>query len=339
MDFEKAKRRQTLKVILAESIMVMSVVALVAVLVSIVSGYWINADFEVERSGLLQVSSVPTGAIITVDDSTWFQRTNTSKMVASTEHTVTVSKDGYDTWTKDIKVAEGLLYRLHYPRLFLKERVKEVVWPTLNPTKTVVSPKHDVMLVYQADGWSKINLNADTPELKPLTSLEATNLMKDWENLVKETEEYDENGNILLKFYEDQYVVIIKQDLITVRRKDTNEIVMSEKLPFVPAKTKIGHAGEFVVISEGNNIATLVMETAKVVNWSVESENFGWLDNDMIYVTGDDGALTVYDYDGLNRREIAAGVSSKWPVMITADKWLYYFNENNALMREWLIPR
>ena len=57
MDREKTKRRQSLKVIISESIMVLAVIITVAVLAFVVSGYWVNSDFEVERQGMLQISS------------------------------------------------------------------------------------------------------------------------------------------------------------------------------------------------------------------------------------------------------------------------------------------
>ena len=337
MDFEKIKRRQTIRLVVTESLMVLSVVALVVVLVLVVSGYWINANFEVERSGLLQVSSVPTGAVVTVDDGVWFQRTNTSKMISSGKHTLTVSKDGYDTWTKDVEVPEGLLYRLHYPRLFLLERTAEEVLPMTELIKVTVSPKRDSLLVYQASGWSRINLNSDTPVAKVVTSAEATGLLQDWEKITAEAENYDEDGNIILRFYEDQYVVKLEQDTINVIKKDSEEKVLSERLPFVPKVVKVGHRGEFIVMNDGVRMVTLDMETMSLVEWAVESENFGWMDNDLMYVVDAAGELIVYDYDGLNRRELASGVSSKWPIVITNDKWMYYFNDN-GLVREWLIP-
>ena len=72
------------------------------------------------------------------------------------------------------------------------------------------------------------------------------------------------------------------------------------------------------------------------MEWTIEND-FDWIDNDMLY-TVSDGELIVYDYDGFNRRVIAEGVSSRFPVVITSDKWLYYA-KNSKLMREWLIPR
>ena len=109
MNLDKKKKLRSLKVIISEAIMVLAVIATVAVLAFIVSGYWINSDFKVERQGMLQISSVPTGANVNIDgeESSWLQRTNTSKVLPSGEHTVTLTKDGYDSWSKTINVKES----------------------------------------------------------------------------------------------------------------------------------------------------------------------------------------------------------------------------------------
>lgn len=161
MDFEKNRRRQNLKVIISEAFMVLAVIATVSVLAFIVSGYWLNSDFEVKRQGLLQVSSIPTGADIDIDgDSSWLQKTNTSKVLTSGEHTITLTKEGYDSWTKTISIKEGLLYRLHYPRLFLKERTTEKVLTTTGTTYATTSPDHSsIILINGTTEWSYINLN------------------------------------------------------------------------------------------------------------------------------------------------------------------------------------
>ena len=99
-----------------------------------------------------------------------------------------------------------------------------------------------------------------------------------------------------------------------------------------------GHHGEFILLSNENHLATLDMESSMVREWEVESNHFGWLDNDMLYSVRE-SCLIVYDYDGLNRRELVSNnVSSHFPVAITDDKWLYYVSDGN-LVREWLIER
>lgn len=151
--------------------MVLAVITTVTVLALIVSGYWINSDFEVERQGMLQIYSSPTGANVNIDGeaSSWLQRTNTSKVLSSGEHTVTLSKDGYDTWSKTINIKEGLLYRLHYPRLFLTERTSEKTLNTTGATHAIIASDHDsLVLTNNTTSWSYLKLNADKLEPKSL---------------------------------------------------------------------------------------------------------------------------------------------------------------------------
>lgn len=175
MDFEKDQRRQNLKVIVSEAFMVVAVILTVIVLAFIVSGYWLNSDFEVKRQGLLQISSIPTGADINIDgDSSWLQKTNTSKVLSSGEHTVTLSKEGYDTWTKTVTIKEGLLYRVHYPRLFLSDRVSEKALAMTGATYATVSPDHSfIILTNETTEWSYINLNEEhiTPKKLDISTI------------------------------------------------------------------------------------------------------------------------------------------------------------------------
>lgn len=170
MDPEKARRRQSLKVLLSEAVMVLTVIITVVILAFVVSGYWVNSDFKVERQGMLQISSTPTGASVSIDgDSSWFQRTNTSKVLASGEHAVSLTKEGYDSWEKTIDISEGLLYRISYPRLFLKDRTAEKVLSVPDATIATVSPNRNLaLLINGTTEWSLVNLDSDKPEAKPV---------------------------------------------------------------------------------------------------------------------------------------------------------------------------
>ena len=170
MDLEQRARRQSRRVLISEILMVVTVAITVLILGFVVSGYWVNADFEVERLGLLQVSSFPTGADVLIDGKTsWLQRTNLSKVLPVGQHTLVLSKEGYDTWEKTIEVKEGLLYRLGYPRLFLTERESEKVWTLPEDYRLVtISPDHKTMLVV-TNGSSWLTVNLEDEELKPKT--------------------------------------------------------------------------------------------------------------------------------------------------------------------------
>lgn len=461
MDLEKRARRQSLRVIVSEAVMVIAVAAMVIVLALIVSGYWLNADFEVERQGMLQIYSIPTGANVEVDgDAPWFQRTNTSKILASGEHTVTLTKDGYDSWSKTINISEGLLYRLHYPHLFLLEREKEKVYDAAATTSAIASPNRKLLLlINNTTTWTLLNLDNDKPKATTidiskifssvsLTADAASGLFTgnivsaDWDqanehilfeinndtgsewvildvknptNSVNITREFAadfshikifdnsannllalRNGNLhkinvpsrqisavlvenvqdydfyeselifsssnyvssfklgdnttttlkiikyptrvfLSKFYETNYIFTIEDNVLSVYQKDGFEEVLTATLDFIPDKIKIGYDGEFVVMNSGTNFTTLDMESMTIRNWSTDSSYFGWINNYMIYSVSD-GKLSVYDFDGLNHRELANNVSNHFPVSITSDKWLYYFSDDE-LMREWLIAR
>lgn len=168
MDLEKEKRRQSLRVIISETFMVIAVVVTVLVLAFIVSGYWLGKDFKVERQGLLQISSIPTGAYVSIDNSepSWFQRTNTSKMLSAGKHNVVLTKEDYDTWSKTVDIVEGLLYRVHYPRLFLLEREKESLLKTDAGIATA-SPDHkSLLLIDETTLWTFIDLDSETLEPK-----------------------------------------------------------------------------------------------------------------------------------------------------------------------------
>ncbi len=469
MDSEKQKRRQSLRIIVSEVIMVLAVIVTVTVLAFIVSGYWINSDFEVQRQGMLQISSTPTGAEVAIDgDSSWLQRTNTSKVLPSGEHTITVSRDGYDSWTKTIDIKEGLLYRIHYPRLFLQERDREKILSTTGSVKAVVSSNHNSMLITNnTNKWTYLNLNSEKLEKQTLdiskyfsnvtlTSDSSSGIFKgeileaDWDydashvliktkqdskvewvlidvrhidksiNLTKEFDaDFSEvkildnssstllgirNGNLhkidipgrlisavlvenviyfdhynnevvftaqkssgedsakkyyigylkvgdskiteletiespcmvlISKFYDQKYISVVDSNQIITHLKDDYDEIKKHDLPFSPTRAKVGHDGEYIFMNSGNHIAVLDMEADLVKEWNTENENFGWIDNDMLYVVNE-GELIVYDFDGYNRRVIAKNVSSHFPVSITDNKWLYYFSDDQ-LIREWLI--
>lgn len=444
MDFGQDKQ-QFIKVIVAEILMVLAVVATVLVLVMIVSGYSINEKLELGRSGLLQVMSWPTGAEVEVDSTKWFFKTNASKILPSGEHEVVLTREGYDSWKKKITISDGLLYRLHYPRLFLKKREKEKVYEMVTLTVASVSPKREALLFFDGAGawqladltkekivpkpvempqgeplditwsrdgnrvlmklrqdeaikWVLVDLNNPKNTLQltedfmaeidkieimddtasSLLVLEKGNLRKIdvagrvmTKPLMKQVEDFDyfEDGVAMVandekgryvgyfdlaneetkriqtamgrvklalnQFYEDKYLVIVDETNVTLLKQAEKTAVLGSTLSFVPEKMRTGRG--FVVMSAGNKMATLDMELMKMTEWEVTENNFGWLDSNIIYAV-QDGKLAVYDFDGLNHRQLAENVSARFPVMITDNKWLYYWSDG-ALMREWLISR
>lgn len=454
MDPDLRDRRQSLRVIASEVIMVITVIITVVILALLVSGYWLNSNFEVERQGMLQIHSTPTGANISVDgDSPWFQRTNTSKVLPSGAHEVVLTKDGYDSWSKTVVVSEGLLYRVDYPRLFLLEREKSVFYDTAAVTFATISPdRNSILIVNNTTNWELLKLNSDEPNATPLDISKLTaftgatkeklftseiisanwdsncehilfelrdatgatewvlldvknpaksiNITREFAINFSELRIFDNSANNLIgvsdgtlrkidvngrqisapiatgvehydffesdiiystadavyltklnrtdpptlvanvgsarpylsRFYDDKYITLITENSFSLLKKEDFSEVISSALSFSPTNIKIGQGGSFIFMQQDLDVTVLDMETLSVVNWTLDSPTYGWLDGNMVY-TVSEGTLIVYDYDGLNRRELSHDVSSHFPVSITDNKWLYYFSDG-AILRE-----
>ena len=448
LDLEKAEKRQALKLFITESLMVVFAIIMVVVLIMVVSGYWINENFEVSRSGMLQVSSIPSGASIKVDEDSWMQRTNASRVIPTGKHEITLSKDGYDSWSKTVDIKEGLLYRLHYPRLFPDKRKIETFpiavesvsiskkrdiallmnsttkWSLLNLddekmgkkeldlSNIIASSAHVLTIEWSEDEnrvllhcehdnkneWVLIDLNDLSRSLNitnefgvgfsdikiinnsasELLALRDNNLQKIDLNsrslsgvLVEKVHDfYYRNGSVVFvaekddgvfaqilklgkddrkdlvetsvsakvlssRFYDSDLLIILDgQNLTVYDQKDTEGTIFEGMVSFLPEKITMAKSGDFVTMSQGNVMATLDLESNTLSEWQIDDPKYGWFDDFMIYTVKDE-TLIVYDFDGLNRREIAKNVSNAFPVTITADKWIYYIS-GNGLVREWL---
>lgn len=126
MDYEEKKKKQFIRVLIAEAGMVISVLVIVVVATLAAMGFFIS-NSGIEQSGLMQIHSLPTGATVELDGHALFSKTNLSKTMSAGEHTLKLSRENYDTWEKTIRMYSGVLIRLHYPRLFLQNRETETV--------------------------------------------------------------------------------------------------------------------------------------------------------------------------------------------------------------------
>ena len=110
-----------LRVIATNIFMCVSVVAIVFILMMIAMGFTFTESGGLEQAGLAQLVSHPSGASVTIDGDSQFGHTEFSKMISSGTHQISVTKQDYDTWTKDLKIDAGLLTRVEWIRLFPKK--------------------------------------------------------------------------------------------------------------------------------------------------------------------------------------------------------------------------
>lgn len=167
MDFEeraRRKRRQFIKVLIAELGMAIAVILIVIVAVMAAMGFFVSSDGTIEQSGLIQIHSLPTGATVELDGTTVFSRTNLSKTLPAGSHEIKIHRDGYDTWQKRIEMYSGMLIRLYYPRLFLENRSTETVFG-LGSDLEFYTPSTDyTYILYAAQDsarWQLVNIKGD----------------------------------------------------------------------------------------------------------------------------------------------------------------------------------
>ena len=146
MDIEKRKRNKLIKIIFVDIIMSLAVVGLVFVLVAIVEGWRLGSNLKLEQNGMAQIESLPTGAKVVIDGKQDFNETNISKLLSAGEHEITLWKEGFDSWTKKINIAPGLLTRLKHPRLFKQNRITEEVAKYSSLRFLYASPDHRSLL-------------------------------------------------------------------------------------------------------------------------------------------------------------------------------------------------
>ena len=136
----------------------------------------------------------------------------------------------------------------------------------------------------------------------------------------------------LSRFYDSKYLTVVTGGRISVYQRDEVKEPTIYEADFIPTDIKVSLGGDFVFLSSGTQVAVVDMESLRLVDWSLDTAKYHWLDSHMLY-TVNDSTLSVYDYDGLNHRTLSTGVSSRFPVAITNNRWLYYFSDNE-IMRE-----
>ncbi|MBQ6147621.1 PEGA domain-containing protein [Candidatus Saccharibacteria bacterium] len=366
-EHQKERRKRAIKVALTEILMFFTVILLVIFLTLIVLGYNFNikkigTEEAIERVGLVQITSIPSGATVSIDGEAGdlFSRTTFSKTISVGAHTIKLTRDGYDSWTREIEVSEGLLYRVGYPRLFLKKRIREEILTLDAGEEAEFSENGKKLVVRGTDieaGETKesyLELNDGKPVLKETTK-ETT--LEEVEKLEEEEEkERVEKVRAKLKFGEETeiehgeylgegyYVVLDKEEKAIVIYKGDPEAdglkkFFKEEFEFLPEEISVRGKGELVVVKGEGREAIYDFETGKVKEVEVEAGE-KWLDGFMKYIVSD-GKIIVKDFDGGNRRTLVSVEEDKeseedeegkvelpegFGVKISANnKYLYYF--------------
>ncbi len=346
--YNTEKNYKNLKVIISEAIMVIAVIITVIVLAFIVSGYWVNSDFKIERQGLLQISSIPTGADIDIDgESPWLQKTNTSKVLSSGEHTVTLTKDGYDSWSKTVNIFEGLLYRIHYPRLFLQDRVSEKVFDVTETSLATISPKRNLLLlINQTTKWNLINLEDSTLESQEIDISKYFSSVSLAENAnigvftgkILDMDWDRDNSHILFKVNNEDDIEWVLLDV----KNPKNSINLTKEFTAEFSSVKIlDNSSNNLLVLQGHNLHKIDVPRKTISAVLVSGINsYDHYNDEIVFSAEDSTSEADAYYIGLlnvNENEISRLESSSEPVKVLIsrfydDDYITIITENNVTL-------
>lgn len=173
MNRKTKKRALRIRLTVIYSLMVLAVFLLVAGLYFIVQGYRFNRfDGKIEQGGLVQFNSSPTGADVWLDEVRLANKTQSKLTVGTGTHTVSMKKNGYSTWKKDVTVLAGKILWLDYARLVPLELTPEVVVPLMGATSGKVSYDTKTFAVIENANepvLTFVNLDSNEPTKRQLT--------------------------------------------------------------------------------------------------------------------------------------------------------------------------
>lgn len=132
-------RKQLIRRFIVYALMSLSVVVIVVLLMLAVLGYSFK-DNQLEQGGLLKFGSVPTNAIVTLDQVQLSSRTPNQVTADARSHSVTISRNGYHSWHKTIDLKPGMVGWLTYARLMPTEPKSQKIRPTPQLASMMASP-------------------------------------------------------------------------------------------------------------------------------------------------------------------------------------------------------
>ena len=173
MHRKASKRRQRAQLTFVYFVMTMAVIASVSVFVLATLGYRFNrSDGKVEQGGLVQFDSRPTGATVMLDTIQLANKTPSKLTVSSGAHTITIKKDGYNQWRKDVIVKPGAVLWLNYARMLPTKPTTTEAARLKGATSAVASTDKKWLALVEVAAEPTItvtDLNADTPTVTKVT--------------------------------------------------------------------------------------------------------------------------------------------------------------------------
>ena len=338
MDIDKRKRRQHIRVIVTEVIMVLAIAGILGILLAVVSGWRVGEGMTLEQSGMVQIDSLPTGAAVVIDGERLLFGTNTSRMLTEGKHNIVLEKDGYGGWSKEVNVKPGWLLRLQYPRLFKEDRKQEVVQQISAANFLSAAPNRNALL-YGGDTteWQWVNIRGDEAKL---TKVDLSGVITNSNGkLVGKMKSLRWNGNgdrVLLEWQMDSGIEWVLVDV------DSPKVSINLTKQFKKRFSDIqfeAAGGDRLIALVDKDLEVLVVASKEIEQLPVKNvADFVVSDSEVIYVTtvgedknriigsyrdGEDGAVTIKEVEE-EKAKVRIALSN-----YASERYLYYTIDNH----------
>ncbi len=303
MKLPSLKRRQPWIRAAVYSTMTLSVVVIVALLMLIVLGYSFNErDGKLEQGGLLQFSTIPSGAKVTLNGLLLGSRTTTKTTVETGDHKVRYDLNGYRPWTKSIHISAGQIGWLNYARLIPTKITPEPVRTFEAIAGSQASPKHNWILIHEAADkpqFELANIQGDTVKYTTLTLPEAIYTQPadgKPQSFAIDSWSYDENAVLIRHVYNDNQT----EWLLLNREQPEKSINLSTTFAITPAKIVFAGEGSRLLFVQADDIVRRINLDDQTLSRPLATKitSFAMYDEKTImYVTAaNDGAKRTVGY-------------------------------------------
>ena len=333
MDREHKKRVETVKLLITEAIMVMVIIVTAVILTFVAMGYNLNKNGEFGQSGLVQLRSFPSGATIIIDGEAILPKTTASRMLTEGEHSIKLTKDGYDSWEKTITSEPGRLLKLEYMRLFYQDRVPEMMRGYDGSYKMFLgTPNRDYAIFVLKDNnvWKYLDLRGDDAKE---TELDLTALLSGLE--VQDLKWNGDSDKLLVKALrknETEWLLINVRNL-----KESVNLTREFAMNFSEVKF-MSENGDKLVALENGNLRTITMSgktvsqvmAASVKKYSFTGEYIIYIDSaQKVGIINGNNATLVKEYgaDSLINVALSDYIGDKYLTITDNDKITIYKGE------------
>lgn len=267
MHRKRSKRRQRIQLTFIYTLMALAVVSIVAILVLAIQGYRYNKyDGKLEQGGLVQFDSRPSGATVTADSVTLANKTASKVTLTSGRHTITMTKDGYSTWKKDVLVRPGSVLWLNYTLLFPNSPTITAAARHTAVTSAVPSTNRKVVAAVAKADTPEVyltTLNDDTPTTtKVVIPATAFTAPGEGETQAFTLLGWDKGSNLLLVRH--AYGQKTEYLSLDTRSAKTHNITTELGVAIVRVNYSLGDSNVLYILTEANELRRVTLDSATV---------------------------------------------------------------------------